>query len=886
MKSRLRLLRPALGVTLACAASLALCAKTAQANVFASDLRWSAPAVDATQPSPSVSLSFRLNEAADVCRVEIWRSDTNALVRTVNLGAKPVGLNTYSWDLKNDSNALVPTNVEYRFKVYAEAAGYSSWTQISDDNLSGAKYFSGRSLAVNRDPNSRYFGHIYVLNVTAGTTGGRTTPKGLYAIHPDFADAVGQGDTAILGNVAWAASVSSPFRINVGDDGKLYLFDFADAHSGVWVAPGDLSGTWPSILDPSTGENSTNVGYPFDPGVASPPAVHGSEGKGFVYGKGLNRVLYTTDEDLYPAGGHNVHGKGSVWKYPIGPLDQEYRQVPQVVYDDSALDMNFNLNSAIARDAAGNIYQTQNRFDGNESCLWKIDPTGTVVWKSLSVFGKPDPFLGNYGGVAVDDARGRLAAAGSSIYVLGLSLDPSTLTKVGGGAVVWAAGNNSSIRYNSNFTTAFAAQAAPASGQQINDVAISNTSTATGPPPTVNGYAVGNNGAIWNFSAMTTWSADTSPITTNLNGVTTIQRTPIQGWAVGDGGAILSNLGGTWNIDQAAGVVTSNNLNKIGACAISYAATPTYDLYAVGNSGTILQRLDASNLDAPTQWTQQSSGTTQNLNDISVISFAISTATTAAYAVGDAGTILKTTDGGATWTAQTSPTSNNLRGVSAPTALFAFAVGDGGVIIKTSDGGATWTSVTSPTTSKLTACFFRDTKTGWIVGEGGKLYRTTNGGASWVLATGTGTDNLNAVVALPFGNGTPRDVAFDAAGNLYEINNGTERLRVYSPPDGPNNFTTTSFGKFVPTSGDATKPATPVVTAPATSSSSSTLGATWTGTGVSYQYAIGVTADPEADDESSYTLGWTNTNATSANPTGLPLSNGVKYFFYVRAKSA
>ncbi len=76
------------------------------------------------------------------------------------------------------------------------------------------------------------------------------------------------------------------------------------------------------------------------------------------------------------------------------------------------------------------------------------------------------------------------------------------------------------------------------------------------------------------------------------------------------------------------------------------------------------------------------------------------------------------------------------------------------------------------------------------------------------------------------------------------------------------------------------------MTAPATSSSSSTLGATWTGTGVSYQYAIGVTADPEADDESSYTLGWTNTNATSANPTGLPLSNGVKYFFYVRAKSA
>ena len=256
------------------------------------------------------------------------------------------------------------------------------------------------------------------------------------------------------------------------------------------------------------------MGYPFDPGAASPPAIHGSISKGFIVGKGLNRVLHTTDEDIYPAAnpGNQVAGKGSIWKYPIGALDERYQQPPTIFYDDTALDMNFNLQSAISRDSAGNVYQTQNRSAGNESCLWKIDPSGNMVWRSLAVFGKPDPFLGNTGGLAIDDTRSRIALAGSSIYVMGLSLDPSTLQKVGGGAVVWAVGDNSSLPYNQTFTTTFALKTAPAAGVQMNDVSMSNTSTAIGPPATINGYAVGNGGAIWNYSALTTWSAEASPV--------------------------------------------------------------------------------------------------------------------------------------------------------------------------------------------------------------------------------------------------------------------------------------------------------------------------------------------------------------------------------------
>ena len=103
--------------------------------------------------------------------------------------------------------------------------------------------------------------------------------------------------------------------------------------------------------------------------------------------------------------------------------------------------------------------------------------------------------------------------------------------------------------------------------------------------------------------------------------------------------------------------------------------------------------------------------------------------------------------------------------------------------------------------------------------------------------------------------------------------NSQELLRVYAPPDGPNEDTTQSLAKFVPTNGDATKPTTPVVTAPPSSSSPSSLSASWTSTGaVSYRYAIGVTAD----DQNDYVQGWTNTNSTSVTQGSLSLIGGVK----------
>ncbi len=68
-----------------------------------------------------------------------------------------------------------------------------------------------------------------------------------------------------------------------------------------------------------------------------------------------------------------------------------------------------------------------------------------------------------------------------------------------------------------------------------------------------------------------------------------------------------------------------------------------------------------------------------------------------ALAVGSTGTIRATTNGGSTWSGQTSGVSGSSRARRpvAGTAAFAYVVGDGGTIVATTNGGTTWTTQTS-----------------------------------------------------------------------------------------------------------------------------------------------------------------------------------------------
>jgi photosystem II stability/assembly factor-like uncharacterized protein len=101
------------------------------------------------------------------------------------------------------------------------------------------------------------------------------------------------------------------------------------------------------------------------------------------------------------------------------------------------------------------------------------------------------------------------------------------------------------------------------------------------------------------------------------------------------------------------------------------------------------------------------------------------------FAVGELGTIVKTTDGGRTWNRLVGETVNNLRGTWFANENIGFAVGDNGIILRTTNGGSSWTTqVIDPSIMFYGVCF-SDAKTGTAVGYPSAIYRTTNGGNSW-----------------------------------------------------------------------------------------------------------------------------------------------------------
>ena len=118
------------------------------------------------------------------------------------------------------------------------------------------------------------------------------------------------------------------------------------------------------------------------------------------------------------------------------------------------------------------------------------------------------------------------------------------------------------------------------------------------------------------------------------------------------------------------------------------------------------------------------------------------------WAVGEAGTIQRTIDGGATWGLQEGPTRKLLNDVAAIDESNAWAVGAGGTILRTVDGGRNWDEQSSGGAQALRAVHFVDSQRGWAVGAKGTIISTVNGGLRWRRQTSGVELNLNDVVFL------------------------------------------------------------------------------------------------------------------------------------------
>jgi len=92
--------------------------------------------------------------------------------------------------------------------------------------------------------------------------------------------------------------------------------------------------------------------------------------------------------------------------------------------------------------------------------------------------------------------------------------------------------------------------------------------------------------------------------------------------------------------------------------------------------------------------------------------------------VGDSGTILLTSNGGATWARQPGVTANMLTGVCVISADTALVVGANGILLRSTDGGISWEEQESGTASVLKGTSFADRNTGCVVGFNGTILWT------------------------------------------------------------------------------------------------------------------------------------------------------------------
>lgn len=156
------------------------------------------------------------------------------------------------------------------------------------------------------------------------------------------------------------------------------------------------------------------------------------------------------------------------------------------------------------------------------------------------------------------------------------------------------------------------------------------------------------------------------------------------------------------------------------------------DVWAVGTAGAVWRSFDGGDT-----WTATTLGT-GTLRGVAARNLTV-------VAVGDDGRIYRSLNSGGAWTLQVVPGAPHLRGVEMPDDSTGWVVGNAGTILKTTDGGASWTPQASGTSANLNAVRFTGLLTGYAAGDNGTVLRTVDGGDTWTaLATGS-SSRLNAV---------------------------------------------------------------------------------------------------------------------------------------------
>ena len=222
------------------------------------------------------------------------------------------------------------------------------------------------------------------------------------------------------------------------------------------------------------------------------------------------------------------------------------------------------------------------------------------------------------------------------------------------------------------------------------------------------------------------------PTTQNLFAVDMVATT--SGFVSGSNSSVFSYNGVAWQEKISGGGVDYNDVFFI----------DTSEGWAVGDSGTIRKTSNGGN-----SFTTQTSGITGNIEAVYFID------ANNGWVAGVSGVVLNTTDGGSNWVAQSSTTTTpaDLDSIFFVDTSNGWAAGAAGVIINTTDGGATWSTQTSGTANTINEILFTSSTEGWAVGDAGTILHTTDAGVNWITRLSPTANNLNGMDFFSTNNG-------------------------------------------------------------------------------------------------------------------------------------
>ncbi|MBI5727505.1 MAG: protein kinase [Ignavibacteriales bacterium] len=145
---------------------------------------------------------------------------------------------------------------------------------------------------------------------------------------------------------------------------------------------------------------------------------------------------------------------------------------------------------------------------------------------------------------------------------------------------------------------------------------------------------------------------------------------------------------------------------------------------AVGEAGMVILTSDGG-----ATWQRLNSPDIPTINDIFCISIK------SAITIGEKGAIYRTDDGGLTWRLIQSGVSETLFRISAAPNGNLFILGSKGVVLRSSDSGLTWKKMRTAVDKILYGISFADNNNGYIVGWSGTLLKTSDGGENWEIQT-------------------------------------------------------------------------------------------------------------------------------------------------------